>query len=145
MHICSINNHIDYSNKIQHCQLGTQNLTNINFQHHPDFVELAKDYNITASNYFRRGCFWGGVSKEFVDVINSLKLFFNPSMNLCDKKINMLIGGIAESQEPYSIFSGFNSKCIWSGKTEIANISKLYLFMALVKAFRNISILSIKI
>ncbi len=90
------------------------------FKHHPDFLELQKKYEVTASNYFRRGGFYGSASEKFADVIDTLKLFFNDNMKT---KISMLIGGIAESQEPYSILAVIKSLI---GKKEIKNVVDLY-------------------
>jgi len=79
-----------------------QKISAPNFKHHPDFIELKKKYEITASNYFRRGGFYGCTSEKFVDVINTLKLYFTKHMK---NEVSMLIGGVAESQEPYSLLA----------------------------------------
>ena len=93
---------------------------NVNFAHHPDFVELARKYEITASNYFRRGGYYGCSSEDFVHIINTLKLFFDKNMG---NKITMLIGGIAESQEPYSMLAVIKSLI---GKKRIKDVLDLY-------------------
>ena len=94
---------------------------NLNFTHHPDFVELVKKYEVTASNYFRRGGYYGDVSENFIDVINTLKLFFDKNMG---NKVTMLIGGIAESQEPYSMLAVIKSLI---GKKRLKDVLDLYI------------------
>ena len=104
MQILPINNYVNNKN----ASIKKQKWTCVNFCHHPDFIELKRKYNtnIIASSYFRRGGFYGRPCKEFADVIDSLKLFFNEKMNP-DKnnKVRMMIGGIAYSQEPFSILA----------------------------------------
>lgn len=75
---------------------------NITFCDHPDFTALQRKYDITASIFFRRGGYYGGPNKAFADVIDTLKLFFNRQTK---NQVSMLIGGIAESQEPYSMLA----------------------------------------
>ena len=83
----------------------------ITLKHHPDFYTLNKKYELLASNYFRRGGFYGSASEKFIDVINSLKLFFNeePLNTKTDDKVKMLVGGIGESQEPFSLLATVKS------------------------------------
>lgn len=102
MQILPISNYANNKNT----NIKKQKSSNVNFCHHPDFIELKIKYKITASSYFRRGDLYGSPCKEFANVIDSLKLFFNEKMNH-DKngKVRMLIGGIGESQEPFSILA----------------------------------------
>lgn len=70
------------------------------FRAHPDFYRLKEDFEILASCYFRRGKNYGAPSASFTDVINSLK-----SILLDKRKKSMLIVGIGESQEPFSLLA----------------------------------------
>ena len=97
-----------------------QNRENVNFCHHPDFIALEKKYEIIASNYFRRGGYYGSACEQFSDVINTLKLFFDKNMK---NKVTMLIGGIAKSQEPYSMLAVIKSLI---GGKRINNVLDLY-------------------
>ena len=74
----------------------------ITYKAHPDYKRLAKDYNIKASSFFRRGDFYGSPSREFVDVIKILRSIFVKT-NLNKKK--MLIAGIGDSQESFSLLA----------------------------------------
>lgn len=68
------------------------------FKAHPDFDELSKDYEIKASSYFRRGFFYGSPSDKYQDIVNVFQdVFANDT-----KAKTMLIGGIGDSQEPFS-------------------------------------------
>ena len=71
----------------------------ISFKAHPDFEKLAKDFNITASSYFRRGPFYGSPDSDFIDVVNLFSKMFGQN-DKQQKKI--LIAGIGNSQEPFS-------------------------------------------
>lgn len=71
----------------------------ISFKAHPDFEKLAKDFNITASSYFRRGPFYGSPDSEFIDIVDLFSKMFIPN-DKQQKKI--LIAGIGNSQEPFS-------------------------------------------
>ncbi len=115
---------INYSIYSQNLYLGKQKATDINFCHHPDFIALEKSYDVIASNYFRRGGYYDCVSKDFIDVIKSLRLFFNKTVNSEAEKRNMLIGGIAESQEPFSILASVKSLI---GKKNINDALDLYI------------------
>lgn len=85
-----------------------QNTTNPNFKHHPEFIQLQKEgAEILASNYFRRGGFYGSASEKFIDVVNALRQVFHPGLISFFKnyKVKMLIGGVGESQEPFSLLA----------------------------------------
>lgn len=92
----------------------------IAFGHHPDFIALEKQYNVIASNYFRRGGYYNHVNKQFNDIINTLGLFFDKNKK---NKVTMLIGGIAKSQEPYSMLAVIKSLI---GRKRINNVLDLY-------------------
>ena len=96
---------------------------NVNFGHHPDFKKLMQDYEVTASSYFRRGSFYGSPCKEFADVISTLKQFFNEKMNLQNGKINMLIGGIGNSEEPFSMLAVIKNLI---GENKIKDVLNLF-------------------
>ena len=98
----------------------TQNVKCISFRHHPDFVEWQKSCEIMASTYFRRGRYYDSASKNFIDVISTLKLFFDENKN---KKVTMLIGGVADSQECYSDLAVIKSLI---GKKKIDSVLDLY-------------------
>ena len=72
---------------------------NTNFKAHPDFIELAKRYEVTASSFFRRGISYGSPSERFNDIVNILKKIFLSSLN---QKQKLLITGIGNSEEPFS-------------------------------------------
>ena len=74
---------------------------NTSFKAHKDFYRLAKDYDILASNYFRRGRMYGAASNKYPDVINSLKGIFTSN----NEQKNILIGGVGRSQEPFSMLA----------------------------------------
>lgn len=74
----------------------------MSFKAHPDFYKLAEKYEVTASSYFRRGPFYGEAHDNFVDVINVLKNVFSKKRT---KPVKMLIVGVGESQEPFSILA----------------------------------------
>ena len=102
-----------------------KNTIHPNFKHHPDFVALQKRYEVLASSYFRRGGFYGSACEDFIDVINSLKIILN-SENMPyfkSNKLQMLIGGIAESQEPFSILASVK-KLI--GKKNLEDVMDLH-------------------
>ena len=79
---------------------NTNQYNKLTFKAHPEFKELAKKYNVKASSYFRRGQFYGSPSDEFVDVIYCLRDIFYKKNQFIR---NMLIAGIGESQEPFSL------------------------------------------
>lgn len=77
-------------------------------KHHPDFYKLRNEgYEILASNYFRRGGAYGSPSDEFVDVIKAMRVILKSGLISFykDNKVKMLIGGIGESQEPFSLLA----------------------------------------
>jgi len=76
-----------------------KSFSSINFKAHPDFVKYAKDYPITASNYFRRGPHYGSPSNDFKDIVYAFEEVF--CGNDSSPK-TMLVVGIGESQEPFS-------------------------------------------
>lgn len=82
---------------IQNSQYNTNN--KLKFTAHPNFNELYRKYNVTASSYFRRGIYVGVPSDEFKDIINTFKDVFTKDINNIKK---MLIVGIADSEEPFS-------------------------------------------
>lgn len=110
----------NFSNNYIFNKRNERNSYSTNFRHHPDFVELKKSYEITASNYFRRGGYYGSASKNFVDIINTLKLFFDENKN---NKVTMLIGGLADSQECFSDLAVIKSLI---GKKRIDSVLDLY-------------------
>lgn len=69
------------------------------FLAHPDFHMLKKDYNITASSYFRRGQVYGSPCDKFIDIVKVFSKIFREPF---DKPQKMLIAGIGDSQEPFS-------------------------------------------
>ena len=75
------------------------------FGHHKDFHRLMQDYEVTASSYFRRGSFYGSPCEKFTDIIDALKLFFKRKMSVKNPPKTMLIGGIGQSQEPFSLLA----------------------------------------
>ncbi len=71
----------------------------IGFKAHPDFSRLKQHYNVTASSYFRRGMRYGIPDEKFADIVRVFSDIFTGKI----KKVkNMLIAGIADSQEPFS-------------------------------------------
>lgn len=74
----------------------------VSFGAHPEFEALKKNYNITASSFFRHSQFYGSPDKEFSDVQNALTSVFLPRTK--DKK-KILIAGIGNSQEPFSFLA----------------------------------------
>lgn len=77
------------------------------FTHHPDFLKLQHEYEICASSYFRRGSFYGSPSDKFIDIVKALEKVFDKDSLKGKKK--MLIGGIGESQEPFSLLAVIKS------------------------------------
>ena len=75
-----------------------------NFKAHPDFNKLAKDYDVVASSFFRRGLSFGAPSKYFMDIIKLFNEVFKKN-----SKQKMLIAGIGESQEPFSYLATIKS------------------------------------
>jgi len=71
----------------------------ISFKSHPDFIQLSKTHNITASSFFRRGQFYGSACEEFQDIVSLFKKIFGGNLS---KECKMLIAGIGNSQEPFS-------------------------------------------
>lgn len=69
------------------------------FKAHPDFYRLIKNYDVTASSYFRRGIAYGSPNSGFADVAAVLSDVFSRNINISKK---MFIAGIADSQEPFS-------------------------------------------
>lgn len=66
---------------------------------HPDFYALKKNYNVSASSYFRRGETYGSPSNDFIDIVQLFgKIFHEPFV----KPQKMLIAGIGDSQEVFS-------------------------------------------
>ena len=72
----------------------------VSFGAHPDFYKFKKNYDILASNYFRRGQCWGSASDKFTDVIAVLKDAYKKK-----PKQEGLIVGLGECQEPFSILA----------------------------------------
>lgn len=79
-----------------------RNTKPINFNAHPDYNLLARNYNIKASSYFRRGDVYGSPSAEFLDVVKILNNIFGVEDF---KRKRMLIAGIGDSQEPFSLLA----------------------------------------
>ena len=77
---------------------NTKTYRPITFKAHPDFEKLVRNYDVTASSFFRRGPYYGSTSEEFVDVEKILSSIFQ---SLGEPK-TMLIAGIGDSQEPFS-------------------------------------------
>lgn len=90
------------------------------FTAHPDFNKLSKNYDITASSYFRRGPFYGSPSEEYIDVV---KIFNNVFSVNDHKPKNILIVGIGDSQETFSHLATI--KKILNGRKLNKNV-KLY-------------------
>lgn len=95
MNIQAVNFNITNSSSINH----NRRKSDISFKSHPDFIELSKRYNITASNYFRRGQFYGSACEEFQDVVSLFTRIFGGNLS---RECKMLIAGIGNSQEPFS-------------------------------------------
>ena len=79
----------------------------MSFKAHPDFENLKKVYDVTASSYFRRGSFYGSPSDYFVDIVETFKEVFLPAKLIPKKK--MLIAGIGDSQETFSYLATIKS------------------------------------
>ena len=60
---------------------------------------LQKQYQITASSYFRRGPYYGSANDNFQNIINVFQTIFDKNIK---QPIKMLIVGIGDSQEPFS-------------------------------------------
>ena len=88
-----------------------------NFTAHPDFEKLKKRYNVTASGYFRRGEIYGLPSKGYMDIIGIFNKIFGNGEN---KKRNMLIIGVGNSQEPFSYLATI--KCALRGRPLKKNV-----------------------
>lgn len=73
---------------------------NINFCARPEYDRLASEFSVRASNYFRRGGCYGCASEEFKNVVDVIKLVCSNN-----KKPKILIAGIGEAQEPFSILA----------------------------------------
>lgn len=93
-----------------------QNTKCISFRHHPDFEILSSVHQYPLSSlYFRRGNFIDGVeaTKDFPNVINALTSYFKQLLssnhNFADNKVKMFIGGVARSQEPFSLLAVIKS------------------------------------
>ena len=94
MRISAINTYYPYTNKTPA------------FTHHKDYddlrwkhgTDIEGTYIIDASSYFRRGRFYGSPIDSYQDVVDTFNLVFK------DKKYpkQMLIVGVADSQEPFS-------------------------------------------
>ena len=80
----------------------SQNKNSVSFKAHPDFDFLAKKYEVKASSYFRRGQIYGSPCDSFADVIRTLNKIFG---NNSQEKKKMLIAGIGDSQEPFSLLA----------------------------------------
>lgn len=104
MRILSINTKYNHSKKT-------------NFKAHPDFKNLAKDYDIVASSFFRRGPLYGAPSENFIDIIKLFKEIFKKN-----SKQKMLIAGIGESQEPFSYLATIKSLFKDSNLTDILEL-----------------------
>ena len=66
---------------------------------HPDFYALRRNYDVTASSYFRRGQAFGSPCDSFADIVMTFsKIFSRPFI----KPQKMLIAGIGDSQEVFS-------------------------------------------
>lgn len=94
MHIQKINCYYNEKQK-------QQNYRNhkVTFKNHPDFIRLQKQYQITASSYFRRGPYYGSANDNFQNIINVFQTIFDKNIK---QPIKMLIVGIGDSQEPFS-------------------------------------------
>ena len=69
------------------------------FKAHPDFYELKRCYNVTASSWFRRGVDYKTPFKQYMNVVTTLSSVFYSFPN---EPLKMLIAGIGNSQEPFS-------------------------------------------
>ena len=77
---------------------------NASFKAHPDFYKLSKNFDVTASSFFRRGQLFGIPSDDFEDIVTLFDDVFQK-----DTKQKMLIVGIGESQEPFSYLATIKS------------------------------------
>ncbi len=91
------------------------------FKAHPDFDAISQVCNITVSGYFRRGGFYGLPNQEFVDIIKVFNKFFGKDMQ---NKVKMLIGGIGNSQEPFSYLAVIKNLI---GNRKISDVVELYI------------------
>ncbi len=99
----SVNDYL-YSTKVSNYKINSQRTrAGVSFSAHPDYYNIiAQGMDITTSNWFRRGLSYGSPSADFIDVIFYLERVFK---NAPSKQIKMLIGGIGESQEPFSLLA----------------------------------------
>ena len=94
-----------HSQKYNYKTLYNKQRKGLNFSAHPDYYTIiAQGYDITTSNWFRRGLSYGKPSESFRDVIYCLKSVFEFAPSAAEPK-KMLIGGIGESQEPLSLLA----------------------------------------
>lgn len=76
----------------------------ISFCARPEYDYLDKNYEVRASNFFRRGQAYLSQSEKFADVEKTIKLVFKQ-----EKKPKILIVGIGKAQEPFSFLAVINS------------------------------------
>jgi len=84
------------------------NFGGISFGSRPEYDYYDKNYEVRASNYFRRGQFYGSQKEEFKDVVNAIKLVMSEN-----KKPKILIAGVGEAQEPFSFLAVIKDQLGW--------------------------------
>lgn len=83
---------------------SSQKKPNVTFCSRPEYDYFDKNYDVRASNYFRRGQSYGSPAREFIDVINAIKLVLST-----ENKPKILIAGVGEAQEPFSFLAVIKS------------------------------------
>ena len=96
------------------------NKTSPSFKAHPQFYELKKGFDITASNFFRRGLSYSNPSTEYVDINYLFRRIFK---NDSSKPKKMLVIGIGSSQEPFSYLASIKEII---GNKPLAETVELY-------------------
>ena len=71
----------------------------VSFKAHPEYEYLSKNFQLTASGFFRRGREFGTPDEEFIDIVKLMNAIFK--RNSFTKK-KMLVIGVGSSQEPFS-------------------------------------------
>ena len=70
----------------------------LNFTARTEYNVLKRDYDLRASSHFRRGQWFGSPSDDYKDVEATLKLMYKNK-----PKNKMLVVGVGEGQEPFSL------------------------------------------
>lgn len=91
--ICFSNNIINHKNKQK-----------ITFAARKEYVDYDNSFDVRASNWFRRSRFYGPQSEDFQHIINTLADIYKNKL-----KINLLIVGIGQGQEPLSFLTSIKA------------------------------------